>query len=82
MSGKIGKYTYKNESVLKEFIGSLIRALAGRKAKQIRKQLSKDPEMQRLISKIEKNQKQIMTKAEKERKTNPELDKALKLAGI
>ena len=82
MSGKIGKYTYKNESVLKEFIGSLIKALAGRKAKQIRKQLSKDPEMQRLISKIEKNQKQIMAKAEKERKTNPELDKALKLAGI
>jgi hypothetical protein len=82
MSGKIGKYTYKNETVLKEFIGSLIKALAGRKAKQIRKQLAKDPEMQQLMSKIEKNQKQIMAKAEKERKTNPELDKALKLAGI
>ena len=38
--------------------------------------------MQQLMSKIEKNQKQIMAKAEKERKTNPELDKALKLAGI
>ena len=23
MSGRIGKYTYKNESVLKEFLGSL-----------------------------------------------------------
>ena len=82
MSGKIGKYTYKNESVLKEFIGSLIKALAGRKAKQIRKQLAKDPEMQRLMSKIEKSQKQIMAKAEKERKINPELDKTLKQAGI
>ena len=53
MSGKIGKYTYKNESVLKEFIGSLMKALAGKKAKQIRKQLAKDPEMQQLISRIE-----------------------------
>ena len=53
MSGKIGKYTYKNESVLKEFIGSLIRALAGRKAKQIRKQLAKDPEMQQVMINIE-----------------------------
>ena len=58
MSGRIGKYTYKNETVLKEFIGSLIKALAGRKAKQIRKQLAKDPEMQQLMSKIEKNQKE------------------------
>ena len=82
MSGRIGKYTYKNETVLKEFIGSLIKALAGRKAKQIRKQLAKDPEMQQLMSKIEKNQKQIMAKAEKERKANPVLDKALKSAGI
>ena len=82
MSGRIGKYTYKNETVLKEFIGSLIKALAGRKAKQIRKQLAKDPEMQQLMSKIEKNQKQIMAKAEKERKKDPELDKALKQAGL
>ena len=82
MPGRIGRYTYKNESVLREFIGSLIKALVGKKAKQIQKQLAKDPEMQRLMSKIEKNQKQIMAKAEKERKTNPELDKALKQAGI
>ena len=44
MSGKIGKYTYKNESVLKEFIGSLLRALGTRKGKQIQKQLTKDIE--------------------------------------
>ena len=82
MSGKIGKYTYKNETVLKEFLGTLAKAMAGKHASKIKKQLAKDPEMQQLMSKIEKNQKQIMAKAEKERKTNPELDKALKLAGI
>ncbi len=31
MSGRIGKYTYKNESVLNEFIGTLIKAI-GKKA--------------------------------------------------
>ena len=82
MSGKIGKYTYKNESVLKEFIGSLIKALAGRKAKQIRKQLAKDPEMQQLMSKIEKHEKRMMIKIEKERRADPRLDKTLKQAGI
>ena len=35
MSGKIGKYTYKNESVLKEFISSLFKDLGSRKGKQI-----------------------------------------------
>ena len=82
MSGKIGKYTYKNETVLKEFIGSLIKALAGRKAKQIRKQLAKDPEMQQLMSKIEKHEKRMMIKIEKERRADPRLDKTLKQAGI
>jgi|TARA_B110001454_G_C12706310_1_gene428733 hypothetical protein len=82
MSGKIGKYTYKNESVLNEFLSSLMKALAGRKRTQILKQLHKDPEMKKIMAKIEKNQKDVMAKAEKERKTNPDLDKALKLAGI
>ena len=38
MSGRIGRYTYKNESVLREFLGKLFKALGSRKAKQIRKQ--------------------------------------------
>ena len=82
MPGRIGRYTYKNESVLREFIGSLMKALVGRSARKIQKQLAQDPEMQRLLVKIDKNQKKIMAKAEKERKTNPRLDKALKQAGI
>ena len=48
MSGRIGKYTYKNESVLKEFLGSLFRALGSRKADKVTKKLSKDPEMKKL----------------------------------
>ena len=49
MSGRIGKYTYKNESVLKEFISSLFKALGSRKGKQIQKQLRKDPEMRKVM---------------------------------
>ena len=49
MSGRIGKYTYKNESVLKEFLGKLFKALGSNKAKQIRKQLEADPEMKQII---------------------------------
>tara|TARA_B100000315_G_scaffold228592_1_gene237476 strand:+ start:549 stop:743 length:195 start_codon:yes stop_codon:yes gene_type:complete len=59
-----------------------IKFLAHRKAKQIKKELEKDPEYRQLQEEIEENKKQIMAKAEKERKTNPELDKALKKAGI
>ena len=33
MSGRIGRYTYKNTSVLKEFLGKLVQAL-GKKAGQ------------------------------------------------
>jgi hypothetical protein len=81
MSGKIGRYTYKNEMVLREFIGSLVKALAG-KANKIKKELAKDPEMRKLMDKIEKNQEQIRAKATKARKKDPELDKALKQAGL
>ena len=82
MSGRIGKYTYKNESVLKEFLGTLAKAMAGKHANKIKKQLAKDPEMKSLISKIEIDTKKAQAKAEKERKTNPELDRLLKLAGM
>jgi|TARA_Y100000310_G_C20492802_1_gene720079 hypothetical protein len=82
MSGKIGRYTYKNEMVLREFIGSLVKALAGKKANKIKKELAKDPEMRKLMDKIEKNQEQIRAKATKARKKDPELDKALKQAGL
>ncbi len=52
MSGKIGRYTYKTERVLKEFIGSLFKALGSRKGKQIRKQLRKDPEMRKVMDRV------------------------------
>jgi len=82
MPGRIGKYTYKNESVLKEFLSSLIKAMAGRKAKKIKKQLAKDPEMKKVMAKIKKNDDEWNRLVAKKRKKDPEYDTALKKAGL
>ena len=86
MSGRIGKYTYKNESVLNEFIGTFIKAI-GKKAgaagqQRLMKKLAKDPEMKKLMTQIEKDASALKKKQEKERKTDPEMDKLLKSFGL
>jgi cytidylate kinase len=82
MPGRIGKYTYENKSVLKEFLSSLIKAMAGRKAKQIKKQLAKDPEMRKVMARIKKNDDEWNKLVAKKRKADPEYDKRLKKAGL
>ena len=52
MSGRIGKYTYKNNGVLKEFLGKLAKALGKRAGNKIMTNLKKDPEMAELINRI------------------------------
>tara|TARA_B100000073_G_scaffold331769_1_gene321537 strand:+ start:659 stop:919 length:261 start_codon:yes stop_codon:yes gene_type:complete len=86
MSGRIGRYTYKNTSVLKEFLTKLVQAL-GRKAgeagqRRLMKQLAKDPEMKKLMKKIEKDAITLKKRQDKERKTDPEMDKVLKSFGL
>ena len=71
MSGKIGKYTYKNESVLKEFISSLFKALGSRKGKQIQKQLRKDPEMRKVMDRVDKANKDAEAEMTKKKKKRP-----------
>ena len=82
MPGRIGKYTYENKSVLKEFLSSLIKAMAGRKAKEIKKQLAKDPEMRKIMVRIKKNDDAWNKLVAKKRKADPEYDKRLKKAGL
>ena len=72
MSGRIGKYTYKNESVLKEFIGSLFNALGSRKGKQIQKQLRKDPEMRKVMDRVDKANRDAEEKMNKRREKDPQ----------
>ena len=47
MSGKIGRYTYRDEKVLKEFIGKLVKAIATRKGSKIVRKLKQDPVLQK-----------------------------------
>lgn len=82
MSGRIGRYTYKNNTVLREFLGRLARALGKRSGKKAIAQLKKDPEMKRLVSKMDKDAEKVMARAQKERKNNPGLDKYLKSVGL
>ena len=82
MSGRIGKYTYKNESVLKEFISSLFKALGSRKGKQIQKQLRKDPEMRKVMDRVDKANKDAEAEMTKKRKKDPEYDAHLKSMGL
>jgi len=82
MSGKIGRYTYKNETVLKEFLGTLAKALAGKRANKIKKELAKDPEMKKIMVQIKNNQDVWDKLLAKKRKENPEYDKDLKKAGL
>ena len=78
MSGRIGKYTYKNEATLNEFLGKVIKALAKRKASKVLKQLNRDPNLKKKLDSLEKDLKSI----KKYRKDNPEADKMLTRWGL
>jgi|TARA_B110001454_G_C12611110_1_gene388723 hypothetical protein len=82
MSGRIGRYTYKNESVLKEFLGKLMKALGGNKAKQIRKKLAADPKMQQIMKRVDQRNKELDSEIEKKRKKDPEYDAFMKKHGL
>ena len=82
MSGRIGRYPYKNNTVLREFLGRLARALVKRSGKKAITQLKKDPERKRLVTKMDKDAEKVMARAQKQRKNNPGLDKYLKSVGL
>jgi hypothetical protein len=78
MSGRIGKYTYKNEAVLNEFLGKVIKALAKRKASKVVKQLKRDPNLKKKLDAAEKSLRQL----DVDRKKDPEMDKLLTSLGM
>ena len=78
MSGRIGKYTYKNEAVLNEFLGKVIKALAKRKASKVVKQLKRDPNLKKKLDAAERSLRQL----DVDRKKDPEMDKLLTSLGM
>ena len=82
MSNKIGKYTYENKTVLKEFLGSIIRVMAIKRASKVMDKLKKDPEMKKLLKQMDDHSKEVDKRVEKNRKKDPRLDKLLKAKGL
>ena len=82
MSNKIGKYTYENKSVLKEFLGSIIRAMAIKRTSKVMDKLRKDPEMKKLLKQMDDQSKEVEKRVKKNRKKDPRLDKLLKARGV
>ena len=78
MSGRIGKYTYKNEAVLNEFLCKVIKALAKRKASKVVKQLKRDPNLKKKLDAAEKTLRQL----DVDRKKDPEMDRLLTSLGM
>jgi hypothetical protein len=78
MSGKIGKYTYKNEAVLHEFLGKIIQTLAKRKTSKVVKKLKRDPDLKNKVDAAEK----ALRKLDMDRKNNPKMDKLLTSLGM
>ena len=71
------KYKYKNETVLKEFVGKFLSALAKRKGKSVAKILAKDPAIKRMLKKSNDIEKDLYQHMKDLRKEDPELDAAL-----
>ena len=81
MSGKIGKYTYKNKSVLKEFFKTLFGKLGAAKRRKIEKELRKDPEMRKVLNRIEKDNAAALKRMKSKRDSNSNYDSYLKSIG-
>ena len=71
------KYKYKNETVLKEFVGKFLSALAKRKGKLVAKILAKDPTIKKMLKKSNDIEKDLYQHMKDLRKEDPELDAAL-----
>ena len=68
----MAKYSYKNENVLNEFIGRILKALAGRSGKRAAALLKADPQMQKLIKKGDDLTDEMRKLIQKNKKNNPE----------
>ena len=68
----MAKYIYKNETVLKEFVGRFLKSLAKRKGKQVAKVLATDPEMKKMLKKSNDLEKDLVDYFKKKRKSDPD----------
>ena len=68
----MAKYNYKNENVLNEFLGRILKSLAGKSGKKAAALLKADPEMQKLMKKGDDLTDEMRKLIQKNKKNNPE----------
>jgi hypothetical protein len=68
----MAKYKYINENVLNEFLGRILKSLAGKSGKKAASLLKSDPEMQKLMKKGDDLADKMRKQIQKNKKNNPQ----------
>ena len=69
------KYIKENKKLVKEFIGTLVKAILSKQADSIVKKIANDPATKGDVKQIRKLTKDIENKLDKMQKTNPDFVK-------
>ena len=69
------KYIKENKKLVKEFIGTLVKAILSKQADSIVKKIANDPATKADVKQIRKLTKDIENKLDKMQKTNPDIAK-------
>ena len=69
------KYIKENKKLVKEFIGTLVKAILSKQADSIVKKIANDPATKSDVKQIRKLTKDIENKLDKMQKTNPDFAK-------
>jgi ABC-type nitrate/sulfonate/bicarbonate transport system substrate-binding protein len=72
------KYIRENKTLVKEFIGTLVKAILSKQTDSIVKKIANDPETKGDVKQIRKLTKDIEKKLNKMQKTNPDFAKKFK----
>jgi|TARA_R110001583_G_scaffold30422_1_gene105170 ABC-type nitrate/sulfonate/bicarbonate transport system substrate-binding protein len=72
------KYIRENKTLVKEFIGTLVKAILSKQTDSIVQKIANDPETKGDVKQIRKLTKDIEKKLNKMQKTNPDFAKKFK----
>ena len=72
------KYIRENKTLVKEFIGTLVKAILSKQTDSIVQKIANDPETKGDVKQIRKLTKDIEKKLDKMQKTNPDFAKKFK----
>ena len=72
------KYIRENKTLVKEFIGTLVKAILSKQTDSIVQKIANDPETKGDVKQIRKLTKDIENKLNKMQKTNPDFAKKFK----